>query len=234
MSEKKRSELQRLSEILRSRDEEAFRNLVQPHLPIMLKAARHELDYYVFEAHLHHQDLTPEDVVGEALIHAWDRLDQRPEQMSLRGWLLGVEYRTVQHLVEKMRAYRDEKAVSLDEPLPINPDNMDVQEWFWEFYQPDANMTWEDVVPAVDPVDIDAPLYDVRDTLALDPDTRHVLMMHDEFEVPLQDVAVAMNRAVVETAGLIDQARALLRERIASSEPSERISHPAPPEGSDR
>src|SRR5690606_25414081 len=109
------------------------------------RVARHELDYYVHAGYLHRQDLEPEDVVGEALIRAWDQLKQRPEQMSLRGWLLGIEYRTMQHLVEKMRGYRQEKAISLDEALPINPDNMDVQEWFWEWYQPDANMTWEDV-----------------------------------------------------------------------------------------
>lgn len=227
-------EQERLSAIVRENDEEGFRDLVQEHMPVMLSAARHELDYYIFEGYLNRDDLAAEDVVGEALLHAWEHLRLRPENMSLRGWLLGIEYRIVQQLVEQMRSYRDEKAVSLDAPLPIEPADLDIQEWFWEFYQPDANITWEDVVPAVEPVDMEIPLYDIRDTLALDPEARHVLMMHDEFDVPLQEVAIAMNRAVVETAELIDQARASLRERLASPEPAEAISHPAPPDGSDR
>ncbi len=228
------SEQDRLEAILRDNDEEGFRDLVQPYVSQLLAVARQELDYYVFEGYLHKQDMVPEDVVGETLIHAWDQLRRRPDGMSLRGWLLGVAYRTVRKLVEQQRIFRNEKAVSLDAPLPINPDNMDVQEWFWEWYQPDAKMTWEDVVPAVDPLDIEVPLYDVRDTLSLDPESRHVLMMHDEFDVPLEEVAIAMNRAVVETAELIDQARASLRERLAASEPTDAINHPAPPEGSDR
>jgi RNA polymerase sigma-70 factor (ECF subfamily) len=228
------NEQERLTRILRDNDEEGFRDLVQEHMDVLLRVAQQEIEYYVFEAYLNPQDLAAEDVVGEALIHGWEQLRQRPEGMSLRGWLLGVEYRTVQKLVEQLRRYRDEKAISLDDPLPMEPDNMDVQEWFWEWYQPDATITWEDVVPAVEPVDMEIPLYDVRDTLTLDPDARHVLMMHDEFEVPIQEVAFAMNRAVVETAELIDQARASLRERLAVPEPAEAISHPAPPDGSDR
>ena len=228
------TEQQRLATILLEKDEEGFRDLVQEYMPIMLRVARQEIDYYVFEGYLHKQDLAPEDVVGEALLHAWGQLNRRPESMSLRGWLLGIEYRSVQVLVEQMRSYRNEKAISLDAPLPLEPDNMDVQEWFWEWYQPDANITWEDVVPAVEPVDMDVPLYDVRHTLALDPEARHVLMMHDEFDIPLQEVAFAMNRAVVETAELIDQARASLRERLAVPEPAGAIAHPAPPDGSDQ
>lgn len=227
-------EQERLATILRENDEEGFRDMVQEHLPQLLLVAQQEIDYYVFGGFLHRQDLAPEDVVGEGLIHSWDQLEHRPEGMSLRGWLLGVTYRTIRKLVEQYRVFRNEQAVSLDAPLPINPDNMDIQEWFWEWYQPDSSMTWEDVVPAVEPVDLETPLYDVRDALALDPDARHVLMMHDEFDVPLEEVAFTMNRAVVETAELIDQARATLRQRLASSEPAEVINHPAPPEGSDR
>lgn len=228
------SDRDRLAAILRENDEEAFRDLVQEHLPLMLRVARHELDYYVFEGYIGRQDLAPEDVVGDALIRAWTHLKQRPEEMSLRGWLLGISYRTVKRMAEKQRQYRNETAVSLDAPLPVDSESSDVQESFWEWYQPDENLTWEDVVPAVEPVDLEIPLYDVRDTLALDPDLRHVLMMHDEFAVPINEVAIAMNRAVVETAELVDQARASLRERLAASEPNGPITHPSPPAGSDQ
>ena len=223
----------RLQKIIETRDEDAFRELVNRHMKILTRVARHELDYYVFEGYLHRNDLTPEELVGETLIYAWGHLDQRPSGMSLRGWLLGIEYRMVQKLVEQQRRYRDEKAVSLDAPLPMQPDAQDKQEWFWEWFQPEAELTWEDVVPGEQPIDHEVPLYEMRDTFALEPEARHVLMMHDEFEVPLPEVAFAMNRAVNETAQLVDAARASLRERMATREPSDAVDHPAPPEGSD-
>jgi len=227
------SERTALAEVARTRDEGAFRELVQGHMDVLLKAAAHELEYYVFEGYLREGDLSPEEVVGEALIHAWEHLHQRPEAVSLRGWLLGIQYRVLQRLVEQHRAYQDDNAISLDEPLPLDADSMDVQEWFWEWLQPDANVTWEDVVPGEEPLDIEIPLYDVRDTLSLDPEQRHVLMMHDEFDVPLAEVAFAMNRAVADTAELVDQARASLRKRVIGGAAPEGVDHPAPPDGSD-
>lgn len=233
-SESTVSQQAELDGILAERDEAGFRELVQPHMASLLRVAAQELDFYVFEGYLRDGDFSPEELVGEALINAWEHLGNRPRRTSLAGWLLGVLYRSVGRLVEQHQAYQNEKAISLDAPLPENPDSMSVQEWFWEWYQPEANMTWEDVVPAVEPVDLDLPLYDLRDTLALDPEARHVLMMHDEFSLPLPEVAMLMNRAVDETANLIDQARASLRERLAAPEPVLEVSHPAPPDGSDR
>lgn len=222
-------------EILDSGDEDRFQEVVRPHMDTLLRAAEHDLAYYVTQGYLHQDDLTAEEVTGEALIYAWDHRQRRPEKMSLRGWLLGSQYRVLQAMVEQTKSYREEKAISLDEPIPEEPNDPDdaVQEQFWEWYQPDIQITWEDVVPSYEPVDYEVPLSATHETFELDPDSRHVLMMHDEFEMSLPEVAFIMGNQVNETAERLQQARATLHERMVDQPLREEVTPPAPPEGSD-
>lgn len=195
--------------VLDEGDETAFERLVEPFTDEMLRAARADLAYHVDQGHLHDEDLTAEEVVGEALIHAWERRAQRPPEMPLKSWLLGVQHRALRDLVAAHQAYRRDKALSLDEPVRLRPDNQDPQEWFRLSYEPD--LTLEAVTPAQEPIDIEAPLDPSDATFTLDPDTRHVVMMHDEFDMNLSDVAFVMNLSIEETTGLLKQARTALR-----------------------
>lgn len=212
-------------------DEEAFREAVRPHTDALIAAARHDLDYYADQGFIREGDFTPEEVVGETLIYAWEHRAQRPAQMSLNGWLQGMQYRVLRSLVEEQQQYRENKAISLDEQIPPDERAEGRQERFQYGYQPDAEITWEDVTPGAEPVDIEAPLFTNADTFHLDPDSRHVAMMHDEFEMELSEVASAMRRSVKETAALLSQARTTLHERQAghddARDPSEGA--PAPP-----
>jgi DNA-directed RNA polymerase specialized sigma24 family protein len=220
-----------LSEI----DEDRFRALVRPYTDVLIRAARSGLEFYQHQGAIREEDFTPEEVTGEALIKAWDLRERRPEAMSLRGWLLGVQHRVLVGMVEQHRAYQDDNAISLDTSAGPNEDADDVQEWFWDWYQPDSELIWEDVTPSGDPVDYEVSLDgEGREAVrALDPDTRHVLTMHDEFEMPLPEVAYTMNLAVNEVAALLSQARASLRERIGGEEGIRETDHPAPPDGAD-
>lgn len=202
-------------DVLASGDEAAFRELVEPHLPTLIAAAREDLRYYIAQGALREGDLTAEEAAGEAIIFAWEHRTQRPEGMSLRGWLLGTLVRAVRGVVDAQLAYRRDNALSLDAPLPMNRAAFNTEEWFWEWYQPDAIMTFEDITPARVPVDYEISLTDSDVTHGLDEDGRHVLMMHDEFELSLPEVAFTLNRSVHEMAALLDQARVDLRERLA-------------------
>ncbi len=219
---------------LDSGDERSFRELVRPHMDKLIDAARQDLDYYVAQGILQETDFSPEEVVGEGLIHAWDDRKKRPDGISIRGWLLGNSYRTLRRLVEAEQDYDDDKLVSLDERVPADS-NRAVQEQFWEWYQPDAALLYEDIIPANEPIDIEAPLFTSEDTFSLDPDSRHVVMMHQEFEMPLHEVAIVMNRALKEVSELYQRARVSLSERLGygGSERSGTTDHPAPPPGSD-
>lgn len=221
-------------ETLQKGDQDAFHRLVDPQVDALLRAARHDLAYYIAQGHLHADDLSPEEVVGETQLHAWSHRERCPQRMSLRGWLLGVQHRLLRGLVAQQRAYRADKAISLDERVPINRAALDTQETFWDWYQPDVEILWEDVIPGVEPVDIEIDLdKDGRDALLpLDESARHVLVMHDEFEVPLPEVAFIMGRSVNEIAGMLATARTDLRERLVGEAPMGEDDQP-PPTGRD-
>lgn len=207
-------------------DEAAFQDLVRPHIENLRRAAQHDLDYYVTQGDLHEHDLTPEEVVGETLIYTWEHRAQRPTDISLLGWLMGTQYRVLRDMVEARRQYRADKAISLDAQIPADAKSQGFQDRRQYGYKPDEVLIWEDVVAGYEPSDIEAPLFTNEDTFHLDPESRHVVMMHDEFDVPLPDIASAMHQAVRDTEALLEQARTSLRER--QGEPGE--ASPPPPE----
>lgn len=225
-------------EILERSDEEAFRGLVEPITKDLIRAAESDLAFYVESGYLHEEDFTPEEIAGEGLLYAWAHRNVKPRKMSLRSWLLGTQYRVMRGLVNNLRRYRREKEVSLDEPVPDNPDAHDTEEWFWDWYQPDRALLWEDVIPTQEPDDIEVPLDETRERLRDDvnqpsdrqfveeeTERRHVLTLHDEFEMSLPEVAFTINRSPIAVAELLEQARVGLREREADEEETE---HPAP------
>ena len=212
-------------EILEASDQDQFRGLVEPHTEVMLKAARRDLQYYVDQGALHDNDFTPEEIVGEALINAWQHRDVRPDEMGLRSWLLGTQYRVTRGLVNRLRGYRHEKNISLDEPVPTDPDSQDTQEWFWDWYQPEQELTWEDVIPSSEPEDVEVPLGGDREELLENVEARHALVLHDEFEMSLPEVAITINRTPEAVADLIERARAGFAKRGAGDE-DDGIEHP--------
>jgi RNA polymerase sigma-70 factor (ECF subfamily) len=217
-------------DVLAGDDEDAFRALVAPHTDTLLRAATLDLDYYTEQGFVHDTDLTPEEVVGETLIYAWTHRDARPEAMSLRGWLLAAETRVVRRLVERLRAYRADKALSLDERLPSDVRG-EGEQARQQYDQHDTAFTWEDATPGTDPRDVEAPLFANPDTFGLDPDSRHVVMMHDEFDLPLPEVASMMRRSMQDTAKVLAQARTKLRDATHATAPPEagRDDVPTPP-----
>lgn len=227
--------LEAWQQVMREGDRDSFHQMVDPYVDLLLKHARHELDYYIAQDYLRDGDFTAEEIVGETQIYAWEHREHCPERMSLRGWLLGTQHRLLRGLVAQQQAYRQDKALSLDEELPINPAEFHTQEWFQEWFQPDSELYWEDVIPSQEPVDIEVDLDEEgrMGPLQGDDTARHALLMHDEFEMPLPEVAFTLSRPVNETAGLIELARAPSRERIPLDTAIGEDDQPAPPEGSD-
>lgn len=194
----------------------------------LLKAARNDLGFYVDRGFLHEDDFTPEEVVGEALLHAWDHRSVRPSRMGFRGWLVATQYRVMRGMVNDIRSYRREKSLSLDAPVPDNPDAHDTEEWFWDWYQPDVELLWEDVIPSQEPQDVEVALEgDDRENLLDETDERHALIMHSEFEMSLSEVAFTINRSPIAVAEVLEKARVGMDARSSDREATE---HPSSPD----
>ena len=214
--------------------EDDFKRLVEPYVPTLIRLARRELAYYVAQRQIHPGDFTPEEVAGQAWIYAWQHRARKPEGMSLRGWLLGVTHRMLAGLVQQQQRYREEKAISLDDPLPINVASEHSEEWFWDWHHPDSELRWEDVTPAV-PDDVELTLDDFDDdSIIADEVDRHALMMHYEFAVPVPEVSYIINRAAREVGELIASARVSLAERGMGQDEIAEVDEPTPPRAADR
>lgn len=172
-------------------------------------------------------DLTPEELMGETLVRAWDLRDQYDaDAMGFRSWLLGIETRSLARLARADRRYAERKAISIDEELPVNADQDAVEESFYEFRQPFDVDTYEEIIPAVAPAD---PEIDGYAGAALSDEDRRLLadatfpdapvqatILHDEFEVPLPDVAHIIDASLKDTAAMMNLARAGLLARLGS------------------
>lgn len=207
--------------VRRAENRAQFQSLVEPYLDTLRRAARDDLAYYVDHSFIHDNDFTPEEIVGEALIYAWEHRDRRPDGMSLRGWLLGMQHRITRGLIEDAAAYRHERAISLDEQIAPSERERGFRARPVSGRSPQIATTWEDITPSRVPIDINAPLFTNRDTFTLDPDTRHVVMMHDEFEMPLSEVATAMQQSIEQTTEMLEEARMKLRQQEGTPSPSE-------------
>ena len=172
-------------------------------------------------------DLTPDELVGEALVRAWERRDRFDAgQMGFRAWLLGLQARALARFVRQESRYARRKAISTDEELPTGEDQDAVEEQFYEFRQPFDVDTYEEVLAASEPADPEIEGYRGADLSAEDraaladatfPDLdRQAVILHDEFEVTLPEVAQILDASLKDTAAALNLARAGLRARIGS------------------
>ena len=120
----------------------------------------------------------------------------------------------LQRYLQRERTFRRLWELSLDEPVPPEP-IYDDEESFWEWYQPDDLERWEDVLP--DPSTLEAERIVVEEVPpealeSLEPVERQVLLLHDTHEVPIQEVAMVVQRSVRETAEILQRARRRVQE----------------------
>ena len=211
-----------------SGDRDAFEEAVSPHHDTLMEAARRKLAARIDAGELREGTLAPEELVGETMIRAFDHRENfEPEQMSLRAWLIGIQYRTLNRLVRDERDYDDQKALSLDAEVPTNDDYDAVGESFYEFRQPFDVTTYAEMIPSQQPDDVEidprgrALSQEERDYLdasGLPPEQRHLVEFHDEFELSLSEVAQIMESSLRDTAEALGEARMHVRHYIGSTD----------------
>ncbi len=133
-------------------DRDAFNQLVESELDSLLESARHELGYYVCVGDFPPSYMTPEELVGQAMVNAWDARAKKPAGMEPRAWLHAMLLRTADALAARRREIQRLEALSLEEeipkvPLVIDP-TYDDDEAFYEWFQPDEALKWEDTLPS--------------------------------------------------------------------------------------
>ncbi len=208
-------------------DRDAFEEAVAPHREAMLGAARTSVAARKANGELGETALNPEELVGEALVRAFDGRDRYdPGGMSLRAWLLLLQQRALNRIAADEQRYAGQKAISLDEPVPFGDRYDAVEEGFYEFNQPFEVVTYEDLIPAQAPADVEIdarrPLTEEEreflDRAELRPEQRQVVELHDEFALSLSEVSQILDYSLQDTASALNEARVHVRHWLGSTD----------------
>ena len=210
-------------------DRDAFETAVAPYQGDLLAAAHRQLDLPADlgpgEEPVPATDLTAEELVGETLLRAYERkASYDADRMGLRAWLLGVQTRALARFRRREALYTQRKEISLDAEVPTGADTDAVEEALYEFNQPFSVTLYEDIIAGSAPDDI-ALSYDAEDRLSddelaalsdarFDDRTAQAVVLHDEFDVSLPEVAQILNTSLKDTADALNAARVGLRERL--------------------
>ncbi len=195
-------------------DKEAFDRLVEQEMAGLLEAARHEIAYYESIGDFPPRFITPEELVGEAMIHAWDHREKKPKGMKPRGWLYAMLFEAADEIAARRRAIQAHETLSTDEkvpddPLVLDPDYDDDEE-FYEWYQPDEALKWEDVLPsdALPPEQIVT--FCEQEPQALEPVERRAAMLYFRLDFDLEQVCRILGRKPEEVGPMLEKTRKLV------------------------
>jgi RNA polymerase sigma factor (sigma-70 family) len=165
-------------------DRQAFQQLALSHLDELFAAAQRDLRYHVMLGDLRQHDLGPEELVGETLLRAWrDRL-RKPASLGIRPWLLGLQFRVLTRIVRQERLLQRLVSTSLEAPVP----DYDDDESFWEWFQPDEMVRWEDILSGDAHPEFALELLD-RDIPGLSPLARQVLVLRRVHGLTFAEIA---------------------------------------------
>lgn len=138
-----------LEESRRADAREAFFDLLKPLLGNLREHAGHELAIAQLEGWLEPGEITVSGLLDEILIRAWDRWEERPQDLPLGQWLFGLLHEI---LDEKMDARGEVELVSLEERPTLDPRHAEAEkDWdadqaFW-FWPDEERVLLEDLIP---------------------------------------------------------------------------------------
>lgn len=186
-------------------DREALSELVAEHLDDLRRTARHELTYFVALGDLPPDLITADELVGEVLDRAWRGRKRRPADLELTAWLHGLLFRVVDRMVKKEREQRRFEQLSIEEEVPKEP-IIETDDEFYDWYEPEEVMKWEDVIPDNVPTPEMVAEALEEPVLELEPTARRAFILHD-----------ALNLSVRTTARVLGISQAEARERIVQA-----------------
>lgn len=171
-------------------DRDAFHSLISPYLDELFAAAQRDIRYHTAVGDLREGDLSAEELVGETLLRAWRDRRARPQLLGLRAWLLGLQFRVLMRIVRQEQLLRRLISVSLEEHAPEPPIYHD-DEGFYEWFQPDEEVRWEDILAGESHLEPSAEVFE-ESVPGLSPVARQVLAMRHIHGLSFTEIAVGL------------------------------------------
>ena len=191
-------------------DRGAFDRLVESEMANLLESARHEIAFYENVGDLPPDCITPEERVGEAMIQAWEHRAKKPKGMEPRAWLYAMLFRAADALAARRREIQARETLPLEQKVPDAPLVLDPvyddDEEFYEWYQPDEALKWEDVIGNID-LEPDLLIQAVENAPGkLEMKERRAVLLYCRFGFNLEQTCRILEEKPEEVAGYIEKA----------------------------
>ncbi len=192
-------------------DKDAFDRLVEAEMANLLEAAKHEIAYYESIGDYPPDFITPEELVAEAMIRAWDNREKKPKGMEPRAWLYAMLFRAADAIAAQQREIQKHEALSLEQELPDVPlvfdPVYDDDEEFYEWYQPDEALKWEDIIGSID-LKPDLLIEAVEEApKRLEPKERRAALLYCRFGLSLEQTCRVLEEKPETVTKMVEKAK---------------------------
>lgn len=209
-------------EMISGEDVSTYVNL---NLPSLQRFVERELRYREATGRLREGQISPEEVLGEAISHALDDHNHRPEKVSLEPWLYRLSLSSIDRLANQMRP--ENGSVPLESqvrPARMRKATEGNSEPQMQFHQPDETFTNENVIADIrlmTPEDIAA-----RDEMVAMVELALRTVPHEDREAfilfmmegfTMKEISVISNRTPEEVQASIAAARDHLKKSFPST-----------------
>ncbi|MEJ2582694.1 MAG: integrase, partial [Acidobacteriota bacterium] len=200
---------------------EEFFEIIRPVLRNLQQHAGRELVLAQLSGDLPSGFTTVSELVNEVIVSAWERFDQRPDDLPLESWLVNLLHEALETMSEAEECVPLEEPVGTDDPrFEIEPGWRAENEPFWEEARP---LTYQDVLSGDDISE------DVVEHSAIDQEKGVFRLLRDieklrrrTFTLRIlegwgeEEIAMLQGRATGEVRHDVEEVRAVLRDRINS------------------
>jgi DNA-directed RNA polymerase specialized sigma24 family protein len=141
-----------MTDASRERAREKFFSMFRRQLRALYRFVRHELAYRQNAGDLVEGELAPEDVVDAVVLRAFPEYVRDPSRRRSAGWLIRLAQEQIDSEVGRLESAR-ETDVHVEEDVPETAPQEEVTtlgEEILFFYQPDEDLTLEDLIPELD------------------------------------------------------------------------------------
>lgn len=193
---------------------ESFFETLRPLLPFLERRARTEIKVFELEGVLSPGQVEPSEIVDEVVLLAWEKIAEKPDNLSLEFWLL----RLLQEILAKVEW--ENQFVSLDQTFPLAELDVAAEpDWFENVLGYSEEFSLAELLPDCDETEEWEELDEVGRNLhfytviqKFPSYQRQAYMLHSVHDYSIQDIAEIQDRSVKEVEGDIRKsAKALQR-----------------------
>ena len=199
---------------IRAGDRAAFTSALEREFDPLYRFVARDLRYHEALGDINPGELLPEEIVDEVVLQALKEARRIPHRSTFKGWLRQLALHAIHRHARRLRLQHRMEVLSLEDSV------LSGQKWgVW--YQPDAVLTWEDVLPAPVPspeevLMLNETQEDLEKALnALPYDQRLAFILHAIDGLSYAEIAAILNRSRNAIKSAYHQAREALRRQFS-------------------